>query len=176
MFGDAVVGLIRDLDAIGVRLPQARPVPSRLADDWFARVRGANPHPNFGSPGGYIHQIGLSLIEQHGDEACASILGVPETTEVVRALRDVNACAAWGATAGETAFVWEPGNRFIVMHELLHALGAADCYDMASPSGPPTCDLLNCIMQWEPTEDTVGAWPFVCGKNLDLIRRKQATP
>jgi len=77
--------------------------------------------------------------------------------------------AVWGAHAGILSAVYGDYNKYIVWHEALHLLGVKDCY--GSDAGP-NCGLRNCIMQYIPTRQSVGNWPFLCGKNIDLIKQR----
>ena len=60
----------------------------------------------------------------------------------------------------------------VIIHELLHLLGADDCYDMTKEDWGPNCGLPNCIMQYQATIDNVGDWPFLCEKNIEKIRNR----
>jgi len=75
---------------------------------------------------------------------------------------------------GWCAATYKLNNKYILWHETLHVLGADDCHEGDKNSGP-TCRCGNCIMQYVPTPQTVGAWPFLCQENMDRIKRR-ATP
>jgi len=79
----------------------------------------------------------------------------------------------WGAATQPVAIVYELSNKYIIWHELLHTLGAEDCYDKNDPaSNPgPTCECPNCIMQYAPTHNNVTQWPFLCEANVRKIRK-----
>lgn len=66
-------------------------------------------------------------------------------------------------------------DKYIIWHEMLHLLGAYDCYDLSKNERGPNCDLPNCIMQYEATMANVGKWPFLCNGNLQLVRNRLET-
>ena len=76
----------------------------------------------------------------------------------------------WGTAfpGGPLAVCWTVPDKFIVWHEALHLLGADDCYDLETHRA--TCELPHCIMQFEPTANTVRSRPFLCKKVLDRLR------
>ncbi len=79
----------------------------------------------------------------------------------------------WGAakTKEGVAAIWCFVDKYIAWHEVLHTLGASDCYS-GSPEKAPTCGTENCIMQLQPTTETVGAWPFLCKTNVEKVRAR----
>ncbi len=79
---------------------------------------------------------------------------------------------SWGIAYGNLAVVYVPTDAYVIWHEILHTLGAKDCYDENDPEGNPgpTCELANCIMQYVPTEANVGEWPFLCEANIGRIQ------
>ena len=80
-----------------------------------------------------------------------------------------NKTALWGANMGNISFVYNNiNNPYIIWHEILHTLGAVDCYKY--PDRGPNCEKPNCIMQYEPTKETVNCWPFLCKKNIIKIK------
>jgi len=91
----------------------------------------------------------------------------PRNCAVAEAARRSKPLAQWGAATGNSfAAVWQQ-DKYVVWHEALHLLSAEDCYtedDMG-----PTCEQRNCIMQWVPTEQNVGQWPFLCSANIRRI-------
>ena len=73
-----------------------------------------------------------------------------------------------GAKCGCLAVVWESGNKMLIWHEVLHLLGAKDCYDPETGEG--TCENSGCIMQYEPTDENVAEWPdCLCIANIDIL-------
>ena len=73
----------------------------------------------------------------------------------------------WGGTCRPVAVVWEPDNKYLIWHEILHLLGAEDCCD--ERGWGPTCGKSNCIMQYSPVKRLIGSWPFLCDKNITRI-------
>ncbi len=95
-------------------------------------------------------------------------------SNVARAAKRESQGAFWGLCS-EPPFplvvaVYKRGNKYILWHEALHLFGVEDCHE-GSKNPSPTCELPRCIMQYEPTGDNVGPWPFLCQEN---IRRIQA--
>ena len=85
------------------------------------------------------------------------------------ALREDGA-SPWGAEWCGLAAVYQPGNRFIIWHEALHLLRAHDCYEEDDPyRRKPDCNCDSCIMQYVPTEETVGKWSL-CDKSVKKLK------
>jgi hypothetical protein len=87
--------------------------------------------------------------------------------------------ALWGCACGNVAFIYGSSDKHVIWHESLHLMGAVDCYDADNPEADPgpNCERLNCIMQYVPDSSTVGQWPFLCERNLALLRAQmQALP
>lgn len=83
-----------------------------------------------------------------------------------------NRLAKWGLTLpGCISIVYSMNNKYILWHEAIHLFGVDDCYDENNPDGPLRCELKNCLMQYAPTEHTVGKWPFLCQKSIQAIQR-----
>lgn len=79
--------------------------------------------------------------------------------------------AIWGYMCDyKIAAVYRLNNKYILWHEVLHLFDVCDCYCYFNPNAGTNCDLTNCIMQYAPTPQTVGEWPFLCGKNIKRIR------
>jgi len=77
----------------------------------------------------------------------------------------------WGYMADDVlSAVYERCNKYILWHEILHLFQVDDCYPLDDPYAGPTCELPNCIMQYEPLKETVGEWPFLCEKNIKRIQ------
>jgi len=101
------------------------------------------------------------------------VIGCMENHPLAKAVRESNSSARWGASDQDTGVaLCYRMVKFLIWHEALHLLGADDCYCL--PDGGPTCDQSNCIMQYEPSEQAVGEWPFLCSKNIEAIRETQA--
>lgn len=96
------------------------------------------------------------------------IIGCLPFHELAQAAQEECPSAVWGCATGCLALTYRPGIRQIIWHEALHLLGAKDCYDL--PDQGPTCGQDNCIMQYEPTDQTVGDWPWLCDENIGRIR------
>ncbi len=81
----------------------------------------------------------------------------------------------WGVSDEATfAVIYEPDNRQLIWHELLHTLSAQDCYlDDAGHSREPSCesDCPECLMRFDPSEFHCGASPSLCQYNRGRIAR-----
>lgn len=86
--------------------------------------------------------------------------------------KDESSSACWGYSYPWLGLSYGGHDEYIVWHEMMHLLGADDCYDLKQRSHAPNCELDNCIMQYEPTKHTVGEWPFLCCKNINLIKKR----
>lgn len=93
-------------------------------------------------------------------------------SHVAKAILKSNPAALWGGSNGQFSAVYEPMNEFVLWHETLHLLGAEDCYNLEINDEGPTCECSNCIMQYAPTQNTVGTWPFLCDGNINRIRER----
>lgn len=84
---------------------------------------------------------------------------------------DADPDACWGLRNGGLAVVYNDREPAL-WHEVLHLLGAEDCYDL--PDRGPTCSHrrrhLPCIMQYEPIEGEVGGKLQICPENIELIQ------
>jgi len=80
--------------------------------------------------------------------------------------------AFWGVAERHIAAVYELSNRCATWHELLHTLGALDCYDTKNPQANPgpTCKHPHCIMQYAPTVGSVDGRLPLCDENIIRIR------
>jgi hypothetical protein len=79
--------------------------------------------------------------------------------------------AKWGAMCAFLAAVYSLNNKIAVFHEALHLLGADDCYVEDKPCQKKAdCNFKHCIMDYNPHEEWCENWPFICGKNIALIR------
>jgi hypothetical protein len=79
--------------------------------------------------------------------------------------------AKWGATLRPIALAYHTCDKYTTWHETFHLLGAEDCYDRDKDNDGPNCDLSNCIMQYVPTSQFVGGWPFLCQKNIQKVQK-----
>ncbi|HUW19437.1 MAG TPA: hypothetical protein VMW16_09055 [Sedimentisphaerales bacterium] len=90
---------------------------------------------------------------------------------IAEAIRKNQPLAKWGYTQQPyISAVYNQNNKYILWHEALHLFGADDCYDCNNPNSRTTCELRNCLMQYAPTKETVGEWPFLCKENVERIR------
>ncbi len=93
-------------------------------------------------------------------------------SKVAEAAIKENDRAIWGLCQDyySVSAVYESNNKYILWHEVLHLFEVCDCYCYCNPNAGTNCDLTNCIMQYAPTPQTVGEWPFLCEKNIKRIR------
>ena len=107
------------------------------------------------------------------EEAVAPLPGLivycPEDSAPAQAGRDGEPTAEWGVACGRLAAVWKPDHPGLVWHEALHLLGAEDCYCRGCLASP-TCERSNCVMQFVPPANVGSGPPFLCHKNIALIR------
>ena len=109
--------------------------------------------------------------DKFGDLANLVVLCPPDSALHAIALQS-NSDALWGINNAGLAAIYNLDNKYIVWHETLHILGADDCYDLDKDNRGPNCELGNCIMQYEATEENVGTWPFLCKKNVSLVKSR----
>jgi len=77
----------------------------------------------------------------------------------------------WGATSSPLAAVYESDKKVAMWHEALHLLGADDCYIEDNPSRKKSdCNLDGYIMEYAVPESTCENWPFLCDKNIKLLK------
>jgi len=94
-------------------------------------------------------------------------------SNVARAAKRESPKAFWGLCS-EPPFplvvaVYERGNKHILWHEALHLFGVVDCYDYNRSNNGTNCELNNCLMQFAPSAETIGGWPFLCKKNIEIL-------
>jgi hypothetical protein len=77
--------------------------------------------------------------------------------------------AAWGAAVpGLAGIVTNLSNKYVLWHEVLHVLGADDCYD--EKTGVTLCHLGEAsIMKYAPENHV---WPFLCERRIGEIRNR----
>ncbi len=80
--------------------------------------------------------------------------------------------ALWGIATHSFSATYALYDQYIVWHEMLHLLGADDCYDIDKGDRGPNCGSPNCIMQYEALKINVGEWPFLCNNNISMIKRR----
>lgn len=115
--------------------------------------------------------ISKHFYDKFGDLANLVVLCPPGSALYAIALQN-NPLALWGINSDGLAAIYNLDNKYIVWHETLHILGAKDCYDLVKDNRGPNCELGNCIMQYEATEENVGPWPFLCKKNVSLVKSR----
>jgi len=77
--------------------------------------------------------------------------------------------ALWGLAGSVLAVVYNDSEPAL-WHEVLHLLGAKDCYKF--PDRGPTCEHPLCIMQYAPIEGEVRGELPICPENIERIRRE----
>ena len=92
-------------------------------------------------------------------------------SQLARFCLKVNPNFLWGTAFPTLAITYEI-EKYIVWHEMLHLLGADDCYDLSQGDRGPNCDCPNCIMQYEATKANVGDWPFLCDPNIQSVQKQ----
>ena len=80
--------------------------------------------------------------------------------------------ALWGIATYSLSLAYEFHDQYSIWHEMLHLIGADDCYDLNKNDRGPNCNCPNCIMQYEATKANVGDWPFLCDANIQRIQRR----
>jgi len=153
---------------------QATPLTGQVAETVAEEFKG--PRDEMGSPlPGYFDAVESRIRERS--------LWVPllvycsVTSEIAKVCRRAHPSHLWGsAWYPFVSVVYRPNNKYLLWHEALHLFHAHDCYSEDAPNGPTTCELPDCIMQYAPSEETVGEWPFLCQKNTEAIRRCAEEP
>jgi hypothetical protein len=106
-----------------------------------------------------------------------------ETTKLVICCDSSSWLAKWAMTESRGAYYGvATANQFaitychdprLIWHEMLHLLYAKDCY-IADESGDPIEDCIcgndQCLMQNDPTHDSVEIPPLICSQNVEVIR------
>ena len=122
-----------------------------------------------------FHDVSIGVAEAFADFAESPcrlpglIVYCSEDSAVAQAAQAGESTAEWGAACGCLAAVWKPDHPGLVWHEALHLLGAQDCYCRGCFASP-TCERPNCVMQFVPPADVAGGRPFLCQKNIALLR------
>jgi hypothetical protein len=84
--------------------------------------------------------------------------------------------ALWGGTSGCLAAVYKHNNKFTIWHEAVHLLLSRsderdECYEPYPPYAKKCdCDCEPCLMQYAPSEETIGEWPSLCTKVIELLQ------
>lgn len=108
----------------------------------------------------------------HGNLQWAPLLvRCPPDSRIALVAKKEHPIAKWGITCNRVySLVYRMNNKYIVWHEVLHLLGANDCYCPKRPEAPRACGLAGCIMQYAPTQRKVAAWPFLCSASVAAVR------
>ena len=114
------------------------------------------------------------------DECTPLLICCRPDSEIAKAIKKKVPLALWGYMQNECiSAVYKPNNKYILWHEALHLFGMDDCYDYNRPNNGTNCELNNCLMQYEPSAETIGEWPFLCKKNIEILQKRmtrQSTP
>lgn len=113
------------------------------------------------------------LKEVSCDEFTPLVVYCRPDAKIAKAIKRERPSACWGVTMDHLISVVynpEPENKYILWHEVLHLFDANDCYSSQAPNSGTNCGLTNCVMQYAPTEQTVGKWLFICQPNIELIQ------
>lgn len=165
---------IRQFPRIAQRwLPEATFEVSRLPDDLVGVVREA-----FAREADVFGCLGAAselLFDLFGSVP-KLVVSCATQSELARKAMARLPHARWGVTTGGLAIIYrhEPT---VVWHEMLHLLGAEDCYKVGRSGrlDDHTCGHENCLMQHEPTIERVSeVSPFLCKKNVALIKERWA--
>ena len=125
-----------------------------------------------------VHDWEHELLHYYADKQkhiSNTLIICPKDSHLAKLCLRIKPDAPWGLATSTLSFVYEIRDKYIVWHETLHLLGADDCYDLSKNDRGPSCDLPNCVMQYEATMTNVGTWPFLCKENLQRIRNKLGT-
>lgn len=140
----------------------------KIGDDVLAQILRVEP---CGSLFGDIPIV----LEQNGVPGL-SLFVLESDDRFAEAAKDAHSDAVWGCCCGKVALVYRNPEKAVIWHETLHLLGAEDCYDCSDPEANPgpTCDLVNCIMQYAPSDDHLLERPFLCRQNILRVRGQLA--
>jgi len=100
-----------------------------------------------------------------------------QDSKIAQAAKKKAPWALWGSTCGFLSAIYESNNNFIIWHEVVHLLLLRDdnldeCYEPSPPFAKKgDCDCKSCLMQYAPTEKTVGEWPSLCSKVTRLLQK-----
>ena len=140
----------------------AKPVPIEAAKEIEQRL--CTSHQGF-----FRYMADLGEYCFHKEHHFSPLLiSCKRDSQIAVSSREANPLGVWGSVCGCLGVVWKLDNKYAVWHEVLHLFGAEDCY--TPNNAGPTCELPNCIMQYIPTKESVGDWPFLCGDNVELIQ------
>jgi hypothetical protein len=153
---------------VGITL-EAKPLPPRLVEVVNGEYESWRDH------GLSCHNFCLNIRNKLNSlnlKDMPLLVYCKNNSNLAKAAVKENSLAQWGLTRGEylVSAVYEPDNKYVLWHETLHLFDACDCYCYYNPNAGSNCELNNCIMQYEPTKENVGEWPFLCQKNIERIQ------
>lgn len=122
-----------------------------------------------------VHSWEVDLLRYYSEkQKCISstLVICTKTSALAKICLEASTNALWGLATSTLAIVYGIYDKYSVWHEMLHLLGADDCYDLSKSDRGPNCDCPNCIMQYEATKANVGDWPFICDANIQRIQRR----
>ena len=111
-----------------------------------------------------------------GDVSPKLLVYCSQDSQVAKAALKQKPSALWGATCSSLAVVYNRDNKFAIWHEAAHSLLSREddldeCYEPDPPHERKTdCDCESCLMQYAPSEQTVGEWPSLCSKVTKLLQ------
>jgi len=108
------------------------------------------------------------FLERHGDLSSLLVI-CPKTSRLAKAYLKKY---PWGIANISLAIVYGLYDKYVIWHEMLHLLGAKDCYDLSKSDRGPNCECPNCIMQYEATRANVRNWPFLCDANIQRMQKR----
>jgi len=130
-----------------------------------AAARATMPSNSEGKPTDVTSAWVACWSELQIDEA-KLVIGCDETHPRAQSCRSRTPAAQWGSAAvGGIVASWYSiceEHRSTAWHEILHLLGAGDCYDEKTKE--PTCGLNGCLMRWDTTIETLAPGHYVSCK------------
>ena len=124
----------------------------------------------YGDLNGCVEACRSAEVEIERRGVRVSVYCNPESA-AARAARGRLPHALWGISiVGTLSLTYCQGNPFAFWHETLHLLGAQDHYstdDLAT-----TCELPSCVMQYAPSDRTVGERPFLCRRTRAILQKR----
>jgi len=120
--------------------------------------------------------LGKVVVTMTTDMLPLLILCPPEST-IAQLARKRERTACWGASFGDRdecscywlSLVYHLNDKHTIWHEALHLLGADDCYDKETKER--TCELPNCIMQFEDPKQGYGQGLPLCQANIERVKK-----
>lgn len=162
----ALAGMLNDV--LGPCLAIAPAEPALLQELRSALSVPGRQHAEF------EHWIRKALNCGHGADRqrVGLLVACPEHHPLALAFRASNPGAQWGGNSGRIAAAYGSYSTGVMWHEVLHVMGADECYPPTNPS-VTTCEMgSSCIMSYEPAAQPV--WPFLCADNMERLRQARA--